>query len=194
MILRCRCAPLLPAEDCAGLLGTSEGPRAARLMKLRGNARRQSLTAEALCRELYALFPAPKAPFRLDDGLYGRPMLVESPLFPSLSHSGEWAAAAIGDVPVGVDIQLCRPLSPRVRGRIFSPEEQDWAGDDVERGMRLWTMKEAHGKMLGVGIIGSAPFFASLREGEIRRSYGDCVFFFPEAPEGYLLTLCAAKK
>jgi len=174
-------------------MGAGGGRRAERLGRLGGEALRRSLTAEALCRELYALFPGPKPPFRLEDGLYGRPVLDASPLFPSLSHSGDRAAAAVADVPVGVDIQRVRPLSPGVLRRVFSPEERAWAGDDPARQTRLWTMKEAYGKMLGVGIFGGAQFFSAFTGGEPRRSCPDALFLFPEAPEGYLLTLCLKK-
>ena len=190
MTVRCKTGPLLSPEACSLSLAEMSGPRGERLNKLRGNALRESVTAEILCRELYALFPGPKPPFHLTDGLYGRPMLCGSPLFPSLTHSGEWAAAAVADVPVGVDIQCIRPLSAGVLKRMFRPEELAWAGDDPARQIRLWTMKEAYGKMLGVGIFVTLPFFAGIEEDEVRKSYEDALFLFPEAPQGYLLTLC----
>ncbi|HEX3581576.1 MAG TPA: 4'-phosphopantetheinyl transferase superfamily protein [Thermoanaerobaculia bacterium] len=47
----------------------------------------------------------------------------------SLSHSGDYAAAMIGDVPVGVDVQVVRPLSERAGHLFLSDEEQS----DLER-------------------------------------------------------------
>jgi phosphopantetheinyl transferase (holo-ACP synthase) len=50
-------------------------------------------------------------------------MLGPAP-FSSLSHSGDYAAAAIGDVPVGVDVQVVRPLAERAAHLFLSDEEQ----------------------------------------------------------------------
>jgi phosphopantetheinyl transferase len=50
-------------------------------------------------------------------------------LHSSLSHSGDYAAAMIGDVPVGVDVQVVRPLSERAAHLFLSDEEQA----DMER-------------------------------------------------------------
>ena len=47
----------------------------------------------------------------------------------SLSHSGHYAAAMIGDVPVGVDVQVVRPLSERAAHLFLTDEEQA----DMER-------------------------------------------------------------
>lgn len=50
-------------------------------------------------------------------------MLGPAP-FSSLSHSGDYAAAVIGDVPVGVDVQVVRPLAERAAHLFLSDEEQ----------------------------------------------------------------------
>ena len=55
-------------------------------------------------------------------------MLGPAP-YSSLSHSGDYAAAMIGDVPVGVDVQVVRPLSERAAHLFLSDEEQT----DMER-------------------------------------------------------------
>ncbi len=47
----------------------------------------------------------------------------------SLSHSGDYAAAAIGDAPVGVDVQVVRQLSERAAHLFLSDDEQS----DLER-------------------------------------------------------------
>lgn len=42
----------------------------------------------------------------------------------SLSHSGDYAAAAIASVPVGVDVQVVRPLAERAAHLFLTDEEQ----------------------------------------------------------------------
>jgi phosphopantetheinyl transferase (holo-ACP synthase) len=49
--------------------------------------------------------------------------------YSSLSHSGDYAAAAIGGSPVGVDVQVVRPLAERAAHLFLSDEEQA----DMER-------------------------------------------------------------
>jgi phosphopantetheinyl transferase len=51
-------------------------------------------------------------------------MLGPAPHF-SLSHSGDYAAAAIGDVPIGVDVQVIRPLSERAAHLFLADDERD---------------------------------------------------------------------
>lgn len=50
-------------------------------------------------------------------------MLGPAP-YSSLSHSGDYAAAMIGDAPVGVDVQVVRPLSERAAHLFLSDEER----------------------------------------------------------------------
>lgn len=45
--------------------------------------------------------------------------------YSSLSHSGDYAAAAIGNVPVGVDVQVIRPLSERAAHLFLADDERE---------------------------------------------------------------------
>lgn len=76
-------------------------------------------------------------------------------VFVSLSHSENVAAAAIGDSPVGVDVQVVRELSPRAAHLFLSDEESgDVARCSIaERLLHFWCAKEAAWKALG----GTAP-------------------------------------
>jgi phosphopantetheinyl transferase (holo-ACP synthase) len=50
-------------------------------------------------------------------------MLGPAP-YSSLSHSGDYAAAAIGEAPVGVDVQVVRPLAERAAHLFLSEDEE----------------------------------------------------------------------
>ena len=94
----------------------------------------------------------------------GRPLVLvdgeASPLSLSLSHSGDWLALALADVPVGIDIELPRRTRDyaALARFAFSPDEvaRLQGLDDAVRGAefhRLWTLKEARGKRSGEGLL-----------------------------------------
>ena len=194
------CRPVSPEAGEAPSAEACRGPRRReRVQRLTGKRRAETVSAEALCRELWERFPGKEAgaSFLLEEDGYGKPCLLLSPLYVSLSHSGGFAAAAVGDVSLGIDLQVLRPVSLPVQQRLYSSEERDWiaaaAGEEAaERALRLWTMKEARGKLRGSGIFGGRPFCASFTGESLQKEYADCRFFFLPAPEGLFLTLCLA--
>lgn len=88
---------------------------------------------------------------------WGKPYLVNhKQIHFSLSHSGIWAACAVSDEDVGVDVELPR-CRMAVANRFFRPEELEGL-ENLDRYRqadslnRLWTAKEAFLKMLGKGL------------------------------------------
>lgn len=73
------------------------------------------------------------------DGLSALPFI-------SLSHSGRWVICALSDTPVGVDVQVVRPISDAVLRRFMPDATPD--SDDRSR-TRLWTYYEACLKRYG---------------------------------------------
>ncbi len=53
----------------------------------------------------------------------GKPYILHVPWHYNLSHSGDYVALAISDVPVGVDIQQMRPYKDSLVKRFFSEKE-----------------------------------------------------------------------
>lgn len=70
---------------------------------------------------------------------------IESPWFVSLSHSRGWAAAAIDTAPVGVDIELVRPVDERAVHLFLRDEEAAvMRGCAIaDRLIHFWAAKEA---------------------------------------------------
>lgn len=102
-----------------------------------------------------------KSPF--DFGIYygphGKPYIKEQPFFYNISHSEDYVFCAVSGQEIGADIQ--RKVSGRERGvaeRFFSVREKaairEICDDAQKRDMffRLWTRKEALGKLSGDGI------------------------------------------
>ena len=79
----------------------------------------------------------------------------------SLTHTEEWAAAALGDPhegEVGIDLELLRPYpqAEKVSVRFFTEDEQrDFStfGKDAMAFFRVWTKKEAIAKLGGQGFL-----------------------------------------
>ena len=95
----------------------------------------------------------------------GKPVLAESLQF-NVSHSGDLILLAVSaDRAVGVDVERRRDVE-RVQAlvaRWLTPDERDQVARIAESGLavseaflRVWSLKEARLKALGVGIAGAA--------------------------------------
>ena len=81
--------------------------------------------------------------------------------FVSISHSGEFAAVAVSDHPIGLDIQKKRRISDAMIKKVFSPLEKQtyeklMESDMVQAEQYLlagWCEKEAAAKLDGRGIF-----------------------------------------
>ncbi len=82
----------------------------------------------------------------------GKPYLKNSPLYISISHSGDMAACAISEKFVGIDIEKMREVNPRLINRICTDEEKTFiehSKDKNEALLDIWTAKEAYFKITG---------------------------------------------
>ena len=80
----------------------------------------------------------------------GKPCFADSSLFFSLSHSKGLCAAAVSDMPVGADLELCRAeYNSRLMDRSMSEAERASFDGDFTR---LWCRKESAAKLTGEGI------------------------------------------
>ena len=158
-----------------------------------------SLLGDHLARELAAeLCQCDPQALMVAEGLHGKPQLQGADAEISIAHSGNYAAAAAAKRPIGIDLERRRPISKTLPMRICSREELTWlfAAPEqfLDRFFRLWTMKEAYGKMKGFGILSTHRFYARFAAGELLVLYPDCLFDFPDAPDGYSLTLCVERE
>lgn len=194
MVFRCAYGPVIAdSQPWAELLFGRCDPRALRMSRLRGKRLAQSMSAELLCRSLLEEL-RPGESHCLQEDASGKPFLPHCPLFISISHSGGYVAAALADTPLGIDLQEMREIREGVLRRCCSEAERRWidAGNPAERAVRLWTMKEAYGKMTGAGIFRGNRFHAGFEGDRLITRYEGIEFLFPAAPEGYLYTVCLA--
>ncbi len=80
-------------------------------------------------------------------------------VYPSISHSGQWIAAAISDAPVGIDIEQVYPKRDvdAIAGIVCSPSEieglkQIGQEQKLREFTTKWTLKEAWLKRDGRGL------------------------------------------
>ena len=120
-------------------------------------------------------------------GYYGEDVEVEKggklylpgvdDFFFSISHSGEYAACAVCDVPVGVDIQQKKETKANIAKRFFQEAEVEIIENAPEEKrdemfFRYWTGKESYLKLKGQGITGGMDsFFVDLKEMRIIDKY-----------------------
>lgn len=121
----------------------------------------------------------------------GKPFCENSDLHFSISHSGNFAVCAVGDRPIGVDIEKIRKVNMQSARRFASekeliyifghlPEKADFESectDTIERFFEVWTKKEAYGKMIGTGIC------YDMKNADI----SDAVCF---SEDGYIIAVC----
>lgn len=94
-------------------------------------------------------------PLEIDCDKQGKPYLTDHEIQFNLSHSGRYAACALGEMPLGVDIQLLRSYSPELIRRCFTTAEQRMLMESPEPErtfVQLWTRKESLLKAVGIGL------------------------------------------
>lgn len=118
-----------------------------------------------------------------------------SPLYISLSHSGDYAACIIAEVPVGIDLQKIQPVRRNVLSHFYTSGQQE---DFIQRHhiqnaekylppapqrefLRAWTAKESYMKLTGKGMaLGFASLTADLENGILYETVSD----YAAKPEG----------
>ena len=112
----------------------------------------------------------------------------------SISHSGELWLCAVGDRPLGLDVQriLTARRAESIARRFFHPEERAFlaAAGDPDAFFTVWTAKESYVKYTGQGIDGNFAAFAAADADGLLSAVGDaCLTPLAPAP-GYAACLC----
>lgn len=137
---------------------------------------RESAAAhDLLFRALEKEFPDLAGSFCLKKDERGKPYLSgHEEIYISISHSGELAACAIGDRPVGVDVEERKSRSGQLRIlRKFHDAERQWLENQdpenqPEAFYDLWVRKESFLKATGDGLRLRLDSFCTVDE-EIRK-------------------------
>ena len=99
---------------------------------------------------------------------YGKPYLTNiSHIYYNISHAGHYVACVVDDEPVGIDIELVKPVDMRIAEQFFSPNETAYVlsaydGMRIQRFFEIWTKKESRIKWEGKGLSKDLPSFSVL--------------------------------
>lgn len=113
----------------------------------------------------------------------------------NLSHSGGLILCAVGDAPLGVDIETVRPRRESLPRHVLDGGEYAWfteGGSRWEDFYALWTLKESRCKYTGQGLDRPARAIRvpPLRPGETGKLDG--LTFHAYGGKGWRAALCAA--
>ena len=122
----------------------------------------------------------------------GKPYFTNIPLKFSLSHSGQYVLCVVCEEEVGADVQLQKASGyDKLPNRFFTKEEQELFAqcrDEAHRRAlfyKMWTAKEAYGKLTGEGLSVSLQNEYYKDENVCWESYS-----FSENGEDYSIGIC----
>ncbi len=129
---------------------------------------------------------------------YGKPSLTEFPdIKYNISHADGISACIVSDYECGIDCENVREYRPQVMKRAFSERERNavLSAPANEKNLlffRLWTLKEAYIKSIGMGLsfpMNKANF--SFENGRINSNIMDCCFRQYILHDGkFVLSIC----
>lgn len=126
----------------------------------------------------------------------GKPCWADAAEQFSISHTRTAAACAVSDGPVGIDAETIRPIRRGVAQHSMNTEELEWIDrqPDFDRAfLRLWTMKEAWGKLLGCGLRGRPKGIVLSVQAEPLGVKDEDAYFVTQELDGVLVTVCTQK-
>ena len=185
-----------PALSLAQGQGLLPPERLNQLSRCPEQSQQHSLAGDLLALMAYrSAYPAYAFPSERAVTAAGKPYFPARPNFHySISHSGEWVVCAVGAVPLGVDIQIERPVRPAVFRALSAAEQAELAGleerEHLSAFFDVWCLKEAYSKAVGLGLQARFRDFSVSRKAEISVS-GFSVALPPFSDCHYHLGVCA---
>lgn len=139
--------------------------------------------------------------------MYEKPTII-SPIEQeyNVSHAGSWIVAVISMLPVGIDVEVIKPIDMAVAHRFFSPIECSQLAEltldqQLIRFYELWTLKESYIKAVGKGLsipLNSFSFRFQPDEGhfQLKADNGDDDYEIRqfELDSDYRLALCCKER
>ncbi len=114
-----------------------------------------------------------------------KPFAENCPYQFNLSHSGDYLLLAVGDEPLGADIEKITKIPPKTLANYFTDTEQEQVEKEGKQAFfEIWTKKESYVKYTGEGIRGLSKI----------TTYPEEISFFTTQYEDYQIAICSTKK
>lgn len=156
-----------------------------------------------LNRALQKEHPGIRTPVLIERDENGKPFLPEHPgIFVNLSHSGSYLACAVGERPVGVDVEERKSRrNVEQLARKFHPLESELvlqAGEEERNKLfyDIWVLKESFMKATGRGLRISLDSFCCLPgQDRVEQDWSETVYYCRSFElEGCSLAACSEEK
>lgn len=161
-------------------------------------ARKQGLGAELLLiKALESAAPGITPPLDISCGKDGKPELVDSGISFNLSHSGNFAACALSDSPIGLDIQTERDCNSGLAEKYFTAPERRFIEESDNKAYaftKLWCMKESAVKHIGTGLKTPLSSFTVELERNTACLDGRMLYFHHSLIYGCHVALCSGDR
>lgn len=164
----------LTAEELSLWLAETDEEKRQRIERFRREEDRlRCLCADHLARQMLSeTLHIPRSQLHFSIDRRGKPYLTgTSDLHFNVSHAGNYAACAIDTHPIGIDIEVPRPIRPALCQKVCTAEELEFVHPDgrfsPERFLQLWTAKEAFLKQSGIGIMQDLTSISLVRNGAL---------------------------
>lgn len=88
---------------------------------------------------------------------FGKPEIEgRADIFFNLSHSGDWVVCAVGDIPIGIDVEIIKAMKESVCKKVLTAKEYKFYTNITENRDKWfyerWTLKESYVKAIGIGL------------------------------------------
>lgn len=151
--------------------------------------------------EQYKIKNPIETPLSIAKGEYGKPYLTDYPyIHYNISHTDGLVVCAIGDEPLGIDVEKIRTYPHEIVRKILSEQEKAALNQCLEKErdrffFQLWTLKESYVKAKGCGItVPLAGISFELSHGSVVCNKPG-VWFNQRVLDGkYILSLCSFKQ
>lgn len=143
-----RCVSLMTEERRSYILTVSNTRR-----------RKASIAGEWLVKKaIYELYSVPIEEIIIERTQKGKPYVKDKNIHISISHSADFVAVAVATEPIGIDIEVIKPLDLKVADKACNQKDKQLllSAKTEEEALltflKIWTAKEAYFKMKGTGI------------------------------------------
>jgi len=155
---------------------------------------------------LYAIrksFNADTSEIKFDKLQYGKPVIKNHKEWCfNISHSGNWVVCAVGDHPIGIDVEEMNVWYTSIAEHFFSLHENkrirefSHEKDRMKEFFKLWTLKESYLKKNGQGLrrrLDSFEFYIVEGREIVFDNFvrcDECNFFSFFLDENHIVSLC----